>query len=45
VDDFLENNFIYCHHKNAKHILQKEKEKEKEKKRAFLQHIFLVVEI
>jgi hypothetical protein len=34
VDDFLENNFIYCHHKNAKHILQKEKEKEKEKKKS-----------
>jgi hypothetical protein len=34
VDDFLENNFIYCHHKNAKHILQREKEKEKEKKKS-----------
>jgi hypothetical protein len=32
VDEFLENKFIYCHYKNAKHILQKEKEKKKKKK-------------
>jgi len=47
VNEFLYNKFIYCHHKNAQHILQKEKEKEKQekkekKRKAFIQLIFLV---